>query len=294
MNSYREQTERRKAQKKEWELAGTKLGNILGIEKTDDREDKATDDTMDYREGQKFADHMKVDQEKKSEFAKSKTLKQQREFLPVYACRHELLKIVRDNSVIIIVGETGSGKTTQLTQYLHEDGYTQFGMIGCTQPRRVAAMSVAKRVADEMEGEFTYLVQKVSFLRWQKFRISLHKIVIFIGELGDEVGYSIRFEDCTSDKTLIKYMTDGILLRESLREPDLDHYSAIIMDEAHERSLNTDVLFGLLRSVISRRSDLKLIVTSATMDAQKFADFFGNIPCFTIPGRTFPVDVLYR
>ena len=160
MNSYREQTERRKAQKKEWELAGTKLGNILGIEKTDDREDKATDDTMDYREGQKFADHMKVDQEKKSEFAKSKTLKQQREFLPVYACRHELLKIVRDNSVIIIVGETGSGKTTQLTQYLHEDGYTQFGMIGCTQPRRVAAMSVAKRVADEMEGEFTYLVLK--------------------------------------------------------------------------------------------------------------------------------------
>ena len=261
---HREQTERRKAQKKEWELAGTKLGNILGIEKTDDREDKTTDDTMDYREGQKFADHMKVDQEKKSEFAKSKTLKQQREFLPVYACRHELLKIVRDNSVIIIVGETGSGKTTQLTQYLHEDGYTQFGMIGCTQPRRVAAMSVAKRVSDEMEGE-----------------------------LGEEVGYSIRFEDCTSDKTLIKYMTDGILLRESLREPDLDHYSAIIMDEAHERSLNTDVLFGLLRSVISRRSDLKLIVTSATMDSQKFADFFGNVPCFTIPGRTFPVDVLY-
>ena len=192
---HREQTERRKAHEKVGKLEGTKLGNILGIEKTDDREDKAADDNMDFREGQKFADHMKVDQEKKSEFAKSKTLKQQREFLPVYACRHELLKIVRDNSVIIIVGETGSGKTTQLTQYLHEDGYTKFGMIGCTQPRRVAAMSVAKRVADEMDTE-----------------------------LGDEVGYSIRFEDCTSDKTLIKYMTDGILLRESLREPDLDHY----------------------------------------------------------------------
>ncbi len=137
-------------------------------------------------------------------------------------------------------------------------------MVGCTQPRRVAAMSVAKRVADETGTE-----------------------------LGDDVGYSIRFEDCTSEKTVIKYMTDGILLRESLREPDLDHYSAIIMDEAHERSLNTDVLFGLLRSVVSRRSDLKLIVTSATMDSQKFADFFGNVPVFTIPGRTFPVDCLY-
>ena len=138
--------------------------------------------------------------------------------------------------MVIIVGETGSGKTTQLTQYLHEDGYTKYGMIGCTQPRRVAAMSVAKRVSDEMEVE-----------------------------LSAEVGYSIRFEDCTSEKTMIKYMTDGILLRESLREPDLDHYSAIIMDEAHERSLNTDVLFGLLRSVVSRRSDLKLIVTSGNV-----------------------------
>ena len=261
---HREQAERKKAQKKEWELAGTKLGNILGIEKQNDKEDKDADDNMDYREGQKFADHMKVDQEKKSEFAKSKTLKQQREYLPVFSCRHELLKVIRDNSVIIIVGETGSGKTTQLTQYLHEDGYTKYGMIGCTQPRRVAAMSVAKRVSDEMEVE-----------------------------LGDEVGYSIRFEDCSSEKTLIKYMTDGILLRESLREPDLDHYSAIVMDEAHERSLNTDVLFGLLRSVVARRSDLKLIVTSATMDAQKFADFFGNIPIYNIPGRTYPVDLLY-
>ena len=226
---HREQTERKKAQKS-LDMAGTKMGNILGVEKKDDREDKSTDDTMDHRANSKFADHMKVDQEKKSEFAKSKTLKQQREFLPVYACRHDLLKIVHDNSVVIIVGETGSGKTTQLTQYLHEDGYTKYGMIGCTQPRRVAAMSVAKRVSDEIECE-----------------------------LGEEVGYSIRFEDCTSDKTLIKYMTDGILLRESLREPDLDHYSAIIMDEAHERSLNTDVLFGLLRSVVSRRTDLKLI-----------------------------------
>lgn len=147
--------------------------------------------------------------------------------------------MIRENNVVIVVGETGSGKTTQLTQYLHEDGYSKYGMIGCTQPRRVAAMSVAKRVSDEMGTV-----------------------------LGEEVGYAIRFEDCTSDvglltrclssdwicqfllqKTIIKYMTDGILLRESLRESDLDHYSAVIMDEAHERSLSTDVLFGLLREV---------------------------------------------
>lgn len=137
-------------------------------------------------------------------------------------------------------------------------------MIGCTQPRRVAAMSVAKRVSDEMGTS-----------------------------LGDEVGYAIRFEDCTSENTVIKYMTDGILLRESLREPDLDHYSAVIMDEAHERSLSTDVLFGLLREIVARRHDLKLIVTSATMDSSKFAMFFGNVPTFTIPGRTFPVETLF-
>ncbi|CAF4807274.1 unnamed protein product, partial [Rotaria magnacalcarata] len=149
-------------------------------------------------------------------------------------------------------------------QYLHESGYTKRGMIGCTQPRRVAAMSVAKRVSEEMQCK-----------------------------LGDDVGYAIRFEDCTSEKTIIKYMTDGILLRESLTDPDLDHYSAVIMDEAHERSLNTDVLFGLLREVVSRRQDLKLIVTSATMDSEKFSDFFGNVPIFIIPGRTFPVESFF-
>jgi len=265
VRKHREQTDRRKAQKKEWNLAGTKLGNILGIEKVDDTEAKDAEDHTDFRENNRFLDHMKVDQEGgKTDFSASKSLKQQREFLPVYAVRQQLLHLIRDNQVVIVVGETGSGKTTQLTQYLHEDGYSNYGMIGCTQPRRVAAMSVAKRVSDEVGVE-----------------------------LGEEVGYSIRFEDCTSEKTTIKYMTDGILLRESLREPDLDMYSCIIMDEAHERSLNTDVLFGLLRSVISRRTDMKLIVTSATMDAGKFADFFGNVPTFRIPGRTFPVEVMY-
>ncbi len=174
------------------------------------------------------------------------------------------MRIIRENQVIVVVAKTGSGKTTQLAQFLHEDGYTQYGMIGCTQPRRVAAMSVAKRVSEEMECK-----------------------------LGGTVGYSIRFEDCTSSETKIKYMTDGVLLRESLNEGDLDRYSAIILDEAHERSLSTDVLMGLLRKILQRRRDLKLIVTSATMNADKFAAFYGGAQTFTIPGRTFPVDVLF-
>lgn len=171
---------------------------------------------------------------------------------------------IRDNKIVIVVGETGSGKTTQLTQYLHENGYSKYGQIGCTQPRRVAAVSVAKRVAEEM-GE----------------------------ELGKKVGYSIRFEDVTSNETIIKYMTDGVLLRESLNDPDLEKYSAIVMDEAHERSLNTDVLFGLLKKVVMRRRDLKLIITSATMNAQKFSEFFGNVPIEYIPGRTFPIELFF-
>ena len=199
-----------------------------------------------------------------SEFARTKTLAQQRAFLPIFGCRDHLLNVMRDNSVVILVGETGSGKTTQIAQYLMEDGYTINGVVGCTQPRRVAAMSVAKRVSEEVGCE-----------------------------LGEEVGYSIRFEDVTSDRTVVKYMTDGVLLRESLTTPDLDQYSAIIMDEAHERSLNTDVLFGILKKVVARRRDLKLIVTSATMDSDKFSAFFGNVPVFKIPGRTFPVDILY-
>ncbi|CAF4372713.1 unnamed protein product [Rotaria socialis] len=261
VRKYREQKERRLAQEK-FELGGTKLGNILGIKRRDQKDDQSED--VDYKKSQKFAAHMQEKNEAVSDFAQKKTLDEQRKFLPIYAIREDLLKIIRENSIIICVGETGSGKTTQMTQYLHECGYTKRGMIGCTQPRRVAAMSVAKRVSEEMNCK-----------------------------LGDDVGYAIRFEDCTSEKTIIKYMTDGILLRESLTDPDLDHYSAVIMDEAHERSLNTDVLFGLLREVVSRRQDLKLIVTSATMDSEKFSDFFGNVPIFIIPGRTFPVESFF-
>ncbi|ESO13044.1 hypothetical protein HELRODRAFT_188082 [Helobdella robusta] len=169
---HREQKERKKAQKKHWELAGSRIGDIMGI-KREEEEEKDKSDSVDYKSDQKFAEHMINNKsEAVSEFATSKSIKQQREFLPIFAVRQELLKIVRENSVVVIVGETGSGKTTQLTQYLHEDGYTDYGMVGCTQPRRVAAMSVAKRVSEEMGVP-----------------------------LGEDVGYAIRFEDCTNETT---------------------------------------------------------------------------------------------
>ncbi|KIS67687.1 putative RNA-dependent ATPase [Mycosarcoma maydis] len=283
----REKAERAKAAGKVAAMGGTTLGNILGI-KADDDEDHpvavptgvnkgsahpesesaktAAEDAAAQPDGKgdsQFAKHLKTSTGG-SEFSRTKTLKEQRQYLPAFACREELMKIIRENQVVVVIGETGSGKTTQLAQFLHEDGYTQYGMVGCTQPRRVAAMSVAKRVSEEMECK-----------------------------LGGTVGYSIRFEDCTSSETKIKYMTDGVLLRESLNEADLDRYSAVILDEAHERSLSTDVLMGLLRKILQRRRDLKLIVTSATMNADKFASFYGGAQTFTIPGRTFPVDVLF-
>jgi pre-mRNA-splicing factor ATP-dependent RNA helicase DHX16 len=187
-----------------------------------------------------------------------------RKKLPAYAYRDEFLSAVKDNQVLVVVGETGSGKTTQLPQYLHEVGYTDVGKVGCTQPRRVAAMSVAARVSQELGVK-----------------------------LGQEVGYSIRFEDCTSDSTIIKYMTDGMLLREFLGEPDLGSYSVMIIDEAHERTLHTDVLFGLIKDIARFRDDIKIIISSATLNAEAFANFFDDAAIFTIPGRMFPVDILY-
>jgi len=178
--------------------------------------------------------------------------------------RTTIIKAVDDNQVLIVVGDTGSGKTTQMTQYLAEEGFASKGMIGCTQPRRVAAMSVAKRVAEEVGCR-----------------------------LGQEVGYTIRFEDCSSSETKIKYLTDGLMLRECLADPLLSKYSVIILDEAHERSMPTDVVFGLLKKAIRQRPDLKLIVTSATLDAEKFSTYFFSCPILTIPGRTFPVEILF-
>jgi pre-mRNA-splicing factor ATP-dependent RNA helicase DHX38/PRP16 len=262
----RQQKERQKQAQEATKVAGTALGNVMGVKDEDtDSAAPAVAGKEEKPHSNKFSDHFKKKQEGSSDFSSTKTVREQREYLPAFAVREELLRVIRDNQVVIVVGQTGSGKTTQLTQFLHEDGYARGGqMIGCTQPRRVAAMSVAKRVSEEMEVP-----------------------------LGDEVGYAIRFEDCTSKKTTIKYMTDGVLLRESLTNPDLDQYSCIIMDEAHERALNTDVLMGLIKKVLARRRDLKLIVTSATMNATKFAQFYGGAPEFFIPGRTFPVDIQY-
>lgn len=194
----------------------------------------------------------------------NKTILEQRESLPVFKLKRQLMKAIAENQVLVVIGETGSGKTTQMTQYMAEMGLTSKGIIGCTQPRRVAASSVAKRVAEE-----------------------------FGCELGQEVGYSMRFEDCTTPETVIKYMTEGMLLREYLADNTLSKYSALMLDEAHERTINTDVLFGLLKDLVRKRKDLKIIVTSATLDAEKFSRYFFDCPIFTIPGRTFPVEILY-
>ncbi|KAL6909797.1 hypothetical protein ACP4OV_001456 [Aristida adscensionis] len=192
------------------------------------------------------------------------SIQEQRESLPIFRLKKELIKAVLENQVLVVIGETGSGKTTQVTQYLAEAGYTARGKIACTQPRRVAAESVAKRVADE-----------------------------FGCRLGEEVGYSIRFDDRTGPETVIKYMTDGMLLREILVDRDLSSYSVVMLDEAHERTIYTDILFGFLKQLIRRRNDLKLIVTSATLDVEKFSGYFFDCNIFTIPGRTFPVEILH-
>ncbi|KAF9270686.1 P-loop containing nucleoside triphosphate hydrolase protein [Marasmius fiardii PR-910] len=192
------------------------------------------------------------------------TITEQRQRLPIYKLREPLLKAIEEHQILIVVGDTGSGKTTQMSQYLAEAGYGDRGRIGCTQPRRVAASSVAKRVAEEVGCR-----------------------------LGQEVGYSIRFEDITCPETRIKFMTEGILQIECLTDPLCSQYSVIMLDEAHERTICTDVLFGLLKKAVKRRPDLRLIVTSATLDAEKFSRYFYGCPIFTIPGRTFPVEILY-
>ncbi|KAH7862584.1 hypothetical protein Vadar_006801 [Vaccinium darrowii] len=195
---------------------------------------------------------------------------EKRKTLPVWHQKDEFLQALKANQILILVGETGSGKTTQIPQFVLEaveletpDKRRKF-MIGCTQPRRVAAMSVSRRVAEEMDVN-----------------------------IGDEVGYSIRFEDCTSSRTILKYLTDGMLLREAMADPLLERYKVIILDEAHERTLATDVLFGLLKEVLKNRPDLKLVVMSATLEAEKFQGYFYGAPLMKVPGRLHPVEIFY-
>nr|CDS28337.1 pre mRNA splicing factor ATP dependent [Hymenolepis microstoma] len=187
--------------------------------------------------------------------------------LPVWEYKERFFKVLTENQVTVLVGETGSGKTTQIPQWCLEwvlSRYTVKKCVACTQPRRVAAMSVAQRVSEEMDCQ-----------------------------LGHQVGYSIRFEDCTSQSTVLKYMTDGMLLREGMSDPLLENYGVILLDEAHERTLATDILMGLLKEIIGQRSDLKIVVMSATLDAGKFQDYFDEAPLLTVPGRTHPVEIFY-
>jgi len=185
--------------------------------------------------------------------------------LPVSDRRDELAKAINDNQVVVVAGETGSGKTTQLPKICLELGRGIRGTIGHTQPRRLAARTVAQRIADELGTS-----------------------------LGDAVGYTVRFTDQASDRTLVKLMTDGILLAEIQRDRRLLRYDTLILDEAHERSLNIDFLLGYLRELLPRRPDLKVIVTSATIEPGRFAAHFNGAPIVEVSGRTYPVEIRYR
>ena len=189
--------------------------------------------------------------------------------LPVSARRDEIAHAIRDHQVVIVCGETGSGKSTQLPKICLELGRGIDGLIGHTQPRRIAARSVAARIAEELASP-----------------------------LGRDVGFKVRFAESLSPQTYIKLMTDGILLAETQSDPLLDQYDTIILDEAHERSLNIDFLMGYLKRLLPKRPDLKLIITSATIDAARFSAHFATplrpAPVVEVSGRMFPVEVRWR
>src|SRR5690606_3418039 len=185
--------------------------------------------------------------------------------LPITERVDEIAAAIRDHQVVIVAGETGSGKTTQLPKICLAAGRGRHGMIGHTQPRRIAARSVADRIAAELGSE-----------------------------LGGLVGYQVRFTDRVSDQTRIKLMTDGILLAELAHDRNLRRYDTLIIDEAHERSLNIDFLLGYLTRLLPRRPDLKLIITSATIDPHRFAEHFTGAPVIEVSGRTYPVEIRYR
>ena len=185
--------------------------------------------------------------------------------LPIAGHADDIIALIRANPVVVLAGETGSGKTTQLPKLCLAAGRGRAGLVGCTQPRRLAARSVARRVAEELGTS-----------------------------VGDLVGFQVRFSDQVSDASLVKFMTDGILLAETQSDPWLSAYDTIILDEAHERSLNIDFLLGYLKRLLARRRDLKLVVTSATIDTARFARHFDGAPVIELEGRTWPVEVRWR
>jgi ATP-dependent helicase HrpA len=185
--------------------------------------------------------------------------------LPVTAKKDDIAELIKANQVVIVCGETGSGKTTQLPKICLSIGRGASGFIGHTQPRRIAARTVADRIAEEL-GE----------------------------PIGKSVGYKVRFNDKTHAESLVKLMTDGILLAESQNDPYLTQYDTIIIDEAHERSLNIDFLLGYMKWLLPKRPDLKLVITSATIDPQRFSNHFNNAPIIEVSGRTYPVEMRYR
>ncbi|HEX7731183.1 MAG TPA: ATP-dependent RNA helicase HrpA, partial [Rhodanobacter sp.] len=187
------------------------------------------------------------------------------ESLPIAARADEIVKLIREHQVVVVAGETGSGKTTQLPKLCLAAGRGEAGLIGCTQPRRLAARSVARRVAEELDTQ-----------------------------LGDQVGFQVRFTDQVSERTLVKFMTDGILLAETQNDPWLSAYDTLIIDEAHERSLNIDFLLGYLKRLAAKRPELKIIVTSATIDTARFAEHFGGAPVVSVEGRAYPVELRWR
>ncbi|MCA1767800.1 MAG: ATP-dependent RNA helicase HrpA, partial [Idiomarina sp.] len=187
------------------------------------------------------------------------------EELPVAQQRGDIKSAIEQNQVVVIAGETGSGKTTQLPKMLLELGYGRKGTIGHTQPRRLAARSVAARIGEELKDH-----------------------------AKTQVGYKIRFQDETAPTTAIKLMTDGMLLSELQQDPLLLQYDAIIIDEAHERSLNIDFLLGVLHTLLPKRRDLKVVITSATIETERFSKHFHDAPVLTVTGRTYPVEVRYQ
>jgi ATP-dependent helicase HrpA len=185
--------------------------------------------------------------------------------LPITAMREDILSALQKHQVLVVAGETGSGKTTQLPKMLLEAGFGIRGQIGCTQPRRIAATAMAARVSEELQTE-----------------------------LGTAVGYQVRFRENVSAQSYIKFMTDGVLLAETISDPRLLKYDAILIDEAHERSLNIDFLLGYLKTLLPKRPELKLVITSATIDTEKFSRHFNGAPVISVSGRGYPVEIEYQ